>query len=186
MATIQTAAVSSIAFAALLVGHHLGDHPVQRNADVHAKAAPDDQQLADGKHPWTGWPACLRHVATYTLAQAAALAFVSLAAPLALTGVLAALAVSASTHAVIDRRWIVQAIIHAKQAEDWPDAPYQIDQALHRAVLLVAAVLAAAVDTTVHLAATTAASLALVVAALAIERLRARSAATRIGDPTRL
>lgn len=186
MATIEAAAVSAIVFAALLVGHHLGDHPIQRDADVHAKGMPDDQRLADGTHPWTGWPACLCHVTTYALTQAVALAFVSLAAPLKLTGVLAALVVSASTHAVIDRRWIVAAIVRAKQAQDWPQAAYQIDQALHRAVLLVAAVLAATVDTTVHVAATTVASLALVVAAMAIERVRARSAATRIGDPTRL
>ncbi len=42
--------------------------------------------------------------------------------------------------AVIDRRWMVQAIIRAKQGHDWPDGPYLIDQSLHHGVLLAAAV----------------------------------------------
>lgn len=186
MATMETAAVGSMAFAALLVGHHLGDHPIQRNADVQAKGTPDDQQLATGTHPWTGWPSCLRHVATYALTQAAALALVVTVVPLTWPGATAALATSASTHAVIDRRWIVRAIIRAKGADDWPQGPYQVDQALHYGMLLIAAILAATISDAAELAVVVAICAGLVVGALGAERRRARSAAARIGDPTRL
>jgi hypothetical protein len=187
MPTIETAAIAACVYAALTAGHHLGDHPVQPNSVAQAKGTPEDDRLAAGAHPWTGWGACARHVATYTLTQALALAVVRVVAPLTLAGVLAALAVSASTHAVIDRRWIVRAIIRVKQCQGcWPDGPYLIDQSLHHGVLLVAAVLGAAVTTAAGVAATTASSVGLVAGALAIERRRARSAPARIGDPFRL
>lgn len=115
MPTVETAATAACVFAALFAGHQLGDHPIQRKSAMLAKGTPDDARLADGAHPWTGWRACGQHVATYILTQAAALVPVSVVAPLTLTGGLAAMAVSASTHAVIDRRWIVHAIIRAKQ-----------------------------------------------------------------------
>ncbi len=185
MPSVDTAAIAACVFAALFAGHQLGDHPIQRKSAMLAKGTPDDTRLADGTHPWTGWRACGQHVATYTLTQAATLVLVSVVAPLTVTGGLAALAVSASTHAVIDRRWIVHAIIRAKQCQDWPEGPYLIDQSLHHGALLVAAVLAAAVTTASTLAIVAAACGALVAAALAIERRRARSAADRIGDPHR-
>jgi len=186
MPTTETAAVAASAFIGLWVGHQLGDHPIQRNADMQAKAAPDDFQIAAGTHPWSGWAACLRHVATYGLAQVATLALVSLVAPLTLVGALTALLISTSTHAVIDRRWIVRAILRAKQALDWPDGPYHVGEALHDAMLLVAAVLATIVTTAAELAVVSVAGLALIAGGLAIERVRARSAPTRMGDPTRL
>lgn len=58
--------------------------------------------------------------------QAVALLLVALVAPLTLHGAVAALAISGSTHAVIDRRWIVRAIIRAKGCHNWPEAPYLI------------------------------------------------------------
>jgi hypothetical protein len=133
MATVASAAASCGVFIALFVGHQIGDHPVQRNADMLAKAMPDDQRLAAGTPAWTGWSACLRHVATYTLAQAVALALTRLVVPFAVTGALGALMVSASTHAVIDRRWLVQIIIRIKRAEDWAQGRYLIDLLCTRA-----------------------------------------------------
>jgi hypothetical protein len=139
MATAGTAAVAAIAFVALYAGHQVGDHVVQTSRDANTKGAP----TAGDVHPWTGWAACLRHVGTYTLTQAVALALARLVAPLSLAGVLSALVVSAGTHAVIDRRWIVRLLVAAKGCQDWREAPYLIDQSLHVAALLVAAVLAA-------------------------------------------
>lgn len=186
MPTIETAAVAACAFAALFAGHHLGDHPIQPDAAAQHKGHPTDDQLAAGVHPWTGWLACARHVATYTLTQALALALISLVAPLTLAGAAAALAASASTHAVIDRRWIVRLLIQAKGCQDWREAPYLLDQSLHIGVLLVAAVLAGAVTTASGAMVVTTAGLALVCAGLATEQLRARRAAGRAGDPSRL
>lgn len=78
MSTIATAALTAVAYAALYTGHQLGDHPVQLHRDGQAKGIPADDRLAAGTHPWTGWTACIRHVATYTATQAAALLLVGL------------------------------------------------------------------------------------------------------------
>ncbi len=127
MPTVSDAAVTAVMFAALYAGHQLGDHVVQTNAVAMSKAAPAPDLVAAGVHPWHGWGACLRHVGTYTLVQAAAVAAIWVVAPLRPSGVLAGLAVSASTHAVIDRRWVVRLLIRAKGCQDWPQGPYLID-----------------------------------------------------------
>jgi|GEM_PF-882227 len=178
MSTVGTAAIAAAAFAALYAGHQIGDHAVQTNAAAAAKGAPTADLLAAGSHPWSGWSACLRHVGTYTLTQAIALAVVRMAAPLTLGGALAALAVSAGTHAVIDRRWLVRLLIQAKGCHQWREAPYLIDQSLHVGALLVAAVLAAVV-TGGGAAVAVAAAAALVGAALVAERRLAAHALTR-------
>ncbi|WP_345510733.1 DUF3307 domain-containing protein [Phytohabitans houttuyneae] len=166
MSTTAGAAVAAATFVALYAGHQVGDHVIQSHAQASAKGAP----TGAGAHPWTGWPACLRHVASYGLVQAAALGLVCLVAPLRWGGVVAALAVSTGTHAVIDRRWPVRLIIRAKGCQDWPEAPYLIDQSLHAGALLVAAVAAAAVTGPVTAAAVAAGAVGLVGAALAVER----------------
>ena len=117
---------------------------------------------------------------TYTATQALALVLIAVVAPLSIAGAAAALIVSASTHAVIDRRWIVRAILRANGSQDWREGPYLTGQALHQGVLLIAAVLAAAVTGLAGVAAVTAAAVTLVAGALAIERQRPRSAATPI------
>lgn len=186
MASAASAVVTACVFAALFAGHQIGDHVVASDTVMQAKAIPSNDRLAAGANPWTGWAACAYHVATYTATQAVAILLVSLAAPLRLAGVLAALVVSASTHAVIDRRWPVTLVIHAKKCTDWSNGPYLLDQALHYGALLAAAVLAAAVTSVPALAATTTAAAALVAVALALERWWARTAPQRTGDPNRL
>jgi uncharacterized protein DUF3307 len=176
MPTVETAAVAAIAYAALFAGHHLGDHPLQTRTAAAGKPAPGYAELAGGAHPWRGWAWCAQHVTVYTAVQAACLALVSLVAPLSLTGAIGALTVSAVTHAVIDRRWVVRWFLDAKRAHDWAEGPYLVDQSLHLAMLLVAAVVAAAVVTVVALLCVLAAGAALLVAALAIERHRVRLA----------
>lgn len=175
MGTATTAAVAAAVFVALYAGHQVGDHAVQSNAEAAAKGAPTGARLAAGSHPWQGWAACLRHVASYTATQAAALAVVAVVAPVTLSGAGAGLAISASTHAVVDRRWIVRLLIRAKRCQDWREAPYLLDQSLHAGALLVAAV-AAAVATGVGAAVVLGLSAGLVGAALAAERRIARHA----------
>src|SRR5690349_6317174 len=89
-----------------------------------------------------------------------------------LRGAIAALATSASTHAVIDRRWLVRLIIQVKGCEEWREGPYLLDQSLHAGALLVAAVLAAAVTSVGGAVVAVVAGLALVGAALFAEQRR--------------
>lgn len=83
-------------FAALYAAHQVADHHVQRDSDAQAKGLPGGE----------GRAACARHVASYTVTAAAALA-----ATAAVTGArprfgraVAGLALSAVSHYVIDRR----------------------------------------------------------------------------------
>ena len=186
MATTQTAAVMAAAFAALFVGHQVGDHVVQGNATAQAKATPSDDRLAAGAHPWIGWKACAWHSATTALTQAGAFAVAWLAAPLTATGVGTAILVSAVSHAVIDRRWIVQALIRAKRCQEWVEGPYLIDQSLHHSAHLVAAVMAAIVTTAAGAVVIGVATVAMIVTACGVERRRGRTAAGRTGNPYRL
>jgi hypothetical protein len=173
LATVESAAVAACAFIALYAGHQIGDHVIQPGTAVAHKGCPGDDRLAAGVRPSTGWAACARHVATYAAAQAAALLLIAVVAPLTLAGAAAAVTVSAATHAVIDRRWIVRAVIRAKRCESWAEGPYLIDQSLHVAALLVAAVVAGAVATAAAAVAVAAAAAVLVVVAVAVEWARA-------------
>lgn len=178
--TTATAAITAVVFAGLLVGHMLGDHPVQSDNDAAGKGRPTDDQLAAGAHPFRGWAHCLRHCVSYVSCQAAALLLLALVAPLSFPGFAAALVVSGATHAVIDRRWIVRRILAAKGGcPHWPLAAYWIDQSLHYAALLLAAVAAARATTGWSAAVVAAAALALIPVALAVEHRQARLAATR-------
>jgi hypothetical protein len=78
--------------------------------------------------------------------------------------------VSASTHAVIDRRWLVRRLIEAKRCHGWKEAPYLLDQSIHIGVLLIAAVTAAAVRGTGGLALVIFGSAGVVAFALEAER----------------
>jgi hypothetical protein len=166
----------AVLFVALYAGHQLGDHVVQSNASAMAKGAPTAELIAAGVHPWHGWAACLRHVRSYVAVQAVALFLV---APLDWYGITAALVVSGSTHAVIDRRWLVRLVIRAKGCQGWAEGPYLIDQSLHTGALLVAAVVGAAVTGTGGVVAVMASAAALVGAALVAEKRRLPAAQYR-------
>lgn len=173
MPTATTAAVAACAFIALLAAHYPADHIVQTPGDAAHKGAPDRSQLAAGVHPWTGWAACARHVATYTGTQAGVLFLATFVAPITTPGALAALAVSASSHAVIDRRWLVRAIVDARGCHNWREAPYLIDQSLHIFAMAIAAGLAAVVTGPACAVLVGVASAALVAAGMAAERVHA-------------
>lgn len=175
-----TAAVTAAVYVGLLAGHHLGDYPIQRDSDAQSKGMPADELLATGT-PWhTGWASIARHVLSYMACQAVALGLISTVVPLTLTGVWTALVVSGATHAVIDRRWLVAAIIRAKGGrQDWPGAAACIDQALHHFMILVAAVCAARITTVTSAVYVTALGAALIGWAMGWERRHARRVQAR-------
>ncbi|WBB94122.1 DUF3307 domain-containing protein [Verrucosispora sp. WMMC514] len=139
--------VIAAVFAALYVGHMVGDHWVQSQHQADRKGLPG----------WPGRIACAAHVATYTATQAVALVALHLAAgwwpnP----GQLAAgLAVSAVTHYIADRRtplrWIADRLGSGRfyrlgaprpGRDDNPSlgtGAYALDQSWHIGWLYVAA-----------------------------------------------
>lgn len=138
----------SAAYAALTAAHEVADHIVQVDRDAVAK----------GRHGVEGKVACLRHVTSYTLTQALALAAADRGLGLRLNWRYAAagLLVSAATHYVADRsggRWaedpakqpttrMVRAA-HRAGKGGWltrdPQAGYRIDQAWHKGWITIAA-----------------------------------------------
>lgn len=104
----------------LLIGHLLGDWLVQTDAQARRKAH--------------RWGAMAGHILTYHLTLAAALAPVWRTVPALVT-----LAVSAVTHAFIDRRWPVQRLLRATGSPLFADQQWGVlcaDQALHLSILL--------------------------------------------------
>jgi hypothetical protein len=174
MSVIGTALAFLGCLAALGVAHLPGDIAVQSNADATGKAFPSNDRLAAGVHPWTGWARCLRHTLSYLACQAIALALVLAVVPIPLAGVVAALAVSGTTHAVIDRRWLVQRIVTAKGGGAWRESHFWVDQALHWACMFIAAVIAARTVTVGKAAMVAGAGLLLIGYALHVEHRHAR------------
>lgn len=148
---IARAARFASTFAALFAGHQLGDYWIQT------------QPQADGKgcHSPEGRRACAGHVATYTATTAAAVALVD-----RFTGATprpgrfaAAMAFSALTHYVIDRRTPLRRLAEATGSgrfyqlgaprDGHDDNPtlgtgaHALDQAAHIACLAVTAAIAA-------------------------------------------
>lgn len=147
-------------YAVLMAAHDLSDHVIQTDAQATNKARAMRQM-------WM--PAMAGHVGSYTAVQVLALGALR-----ALAGVrpswrrtLAAVAFSAGTHALLDRRWPVIAVLRATGSQNFAkpvvrttgdvrgvagapaivDAvgplplhgPYLADQALHHAALAIAA-----------------------------------------------
>lgn len=146
----STAARFAAAYAALTAAHEVGDYIVQRNEDA----------IHKGKPGSAGRAACTRHVASYTLTQAAALAAANQALGLRLTWSRAAagLALSAVTHYAADRcngHWtnttdqapaLVRAAHHIGKT-GWLTNDHRagalLDQAWHKGWIALAAAVAA-------------------------------------------
>ncbi len=185
--TLTTAAVTACVSVALIAGHMLGDHPVQSDTDAAGKGHPTDDLLAAGAHPWTGWIHCLRHCLSYLACQGVALLLIGLVAPLSFPGFLAALVISGSTHAVIDRRWIVRKVLAAKGGcPGWRDAAYWTDQSIHYFAMYLAAIAAAVITTTTGVAVVAMLGASLIVGCLIAEHLRGIALATRPAPTDRL
>lgn len=136
----MSAATLAAAYAGLHAGHDVGDHVAQTDKQAAGKATKGVE----------GWRALAGHVASYTACQAVGLALTAAAgARYRPSRVALGLAFSAGTHAFIDRRWPVTALLKATGSPEFarPDrwrevglhGPYLADQALHTGCLLVAA-----------------------------------------------
>jgi len=127
--------------ACLYAGHDVGDHIVQTDHQAAAKAGPGV----------AGWRAMAGHLAGYHAVQLGALLAADRVLGLGLRPgrVAAALAFSAGTHGLLDRRWPVRWVLRRTGAAGFADAQtplnglYLADQALHRGCLWAAALLAA-------------------------------------------
>ncbi len=132
--------------AAASVGHLIGDYGAQTDTQATAKAAPGYNPPGAPAGRWRGWLANQAHCATYHAALVA-----TVAAACAATGVrvrpgraAAAVGISWGTHALIDRRWPVEAFMRATgSGPHYPAGAPEVDQMLHRASLLAAALVAA-------------------------------------------
>jgi hypothetical protein len=156
MTTIDTLATFSATGFVLLVAHNLADH-VTGQCDWQAanKAAPKPEEIAAGANPHRGWLADLAHVAQYhtTVLVLGFLAWLVLPLHWSVFGVVTALAWSAGTHALLDRRWPVRWLLHHTGSPEFArlnagglNGMYAADQALHWFALLVAAVLLAVIQ----------------------------------------
>lgn len=185
-ASLSTALAFVGVLAGLGLGHLPGDILLQTNTDATGKSYPSSDRLAAGVHPWTGWPQCLSHTLSYLGCQAVTILLVWQVIPLPLPGILAALAISGSTHAVIDRRWLVQRILAAKGCTGWRDAALWTDQALHWTAIGLAAVVAARTTTVTTAAVVAGAGLLFIGYALHVEHRHARGVAAGPAPTDRL
>ena len=135
------ALVFAVVLPTLLVAHNVADHVVQTDHQAGHKAAATVQ----------GWRALGGHVGSYSAVSATALAAVTAVTGVrpGWRGVAGGLVFSAVTHAVLDRRWPVTAILRAARAPGFAamtsplHGPYLADQALHHGCLLISALLIA-------------------------------------------
>jgi hypothetical protein len=122
--------MAAIVFLVLLAGHLLGDWVAQT-----------DWQAANKTRSWA---ALATHVASYHLIVGLLLLIPVLRDGWPAGKALAVLTVSASTHAVIDRRWPVRALLRAAGSPGFATVEWgviAVDQALHLFILAMLALL---------------------------------------------
>ena len=138
---VARAATFAVVLLVLYVGHQLGDHVAQTDRQAEGKAGP-------GRG---GWTAMAGHLAGYHLTVTVLLVATTalLGLPLSPWGIAAGLAFSAGTHAILDRRWPVRAILRRLGSPQFAESTgpvcglYAADQALHQLSLLGSALLIA-------------------------------------------
>jgi Protein of unknown function (DUF3307) len=122
--------MSAIVFLVLLTGHLLGDWVAQ-----------DDWAATNKTHSWAALGA---HVARYHLIMGLLLLLPILRDGWPAGNALVVLTVSAATHAFIDRRWPVRALMRAVGSPGFATVEWGViaaDQALHLSILAMLAVL---------------------------------------------
>lgn len=128
-------------YALLHAAHQAGDFLVQTDAQARRKPCATDRTVECTETD--SWGALAGHIVSYHLAQAAALAagnhFLGLGLPS--RRIAAGIAVSALTHAVIDRRWPVRLWMDNTGSTAFRRAggAPQVDQAMHHLALAAAA-----------------------------------------------
>jgi Protein of unknown function (DUF3307) len=122
--------MTATVFLVLLAGHLLGDWIAQADWQATTKTR--------------SWAALAAHVASYHLLMGLLLLIPILRDGWPAPKALAALAVSAVTHGVIDRRWPVRALMRAAGSPGFATVEWgviAVDQALHLFILAMLAVL---------------------------------------------
>ena len=122
--------MTATVFLVLLAGHLLGDWVAQTDWQATTKTR--------------SWAALTAHVASYHLLMGLLLLIPILRDGWPAGKALAALAASAITHAVIDRRWPVRALMRAAGSPGFATIEWgviAVDQALHLFILAMLAVL---------------------------------------------
>jgi hypothetical protein len=122
--------MSAIVFLVLLTGHLLGDWVAQ-----------DDWAATNKTHSWAALSA---HIARYHLIMGLLLLLPILRDSWPAGNAVVVLTVSAATHALIDRRWPVRALMHAVGSPGFATVEWGViaaDQALHLSILAMLAVL---------------------------------------------
>jgi hypothetical protein len=122
--------MTATVFLVLLAGHLLGDWIAQSDWQATTKTR--------------SWAALAAHVATYHLVMGALLLLPILRDGWPPWKALVTLLVSAATHAVIDRRWPVRALLTASASPGFATLEWgviAVDQALHLTILALLAVL---------------------------------------------
>lgn len=127
-------------FAALgftaLVAHNLADHVLGQS----------DKQAANKAKPGReGWKHIFGHVFDYHLVLAGMwlLSILAFSIDISVLGFICAIAFSAITHAILDRRWSVRWILektgspYFAEMQSPINGPYQADQALHEFALWI-------------------------------------------------
>jgi Protein of unknown function (DUF3307) len=122
--------MTATVFLVLLAGHLLGDWVAQTDWQATTKTR--------------SWAALTAHVASYHLLMGLLLLIPILRDGWSAGNALAALATSAVTHGVIDRRWPVRALMRASGSPGFATVEWgviAVDQALHLFILAMVAVL---------------------------------------------
>jgi hypothetical protein len=122
--------MSAIVFLVLLTGHLLGDWVAQ-----------DDWAATNKTHSWAALGA---HVARYHLIMGLLLLLPILRDGWPAGNAVVVLIVSAATHAFIDRRWPVRALMRAVGSPGFATVEWGViaaDQALHLSILAMLAIL---------------------------------------------
>jgi hypothetical protein len=122
--------MTATVFLVLLAGHLLGDWVAQSDWQARTKTR--------------SWAALAAHVTTYHLVMGALLLLPILRDGWPARKALLALLVSAATHALIDRRWPVRALLAASASPGFATLEWgviAVDQALHLTILALLAVL---------------------------------------------
>ena len=140
-ATLTRGAVFVVALVVLLVAHQIGDHVVQTDHQAAGKAGTGTAAAR----------AMAGHLIGYHAVAAALVVgtFALLGLPLTVAGIVAGLGFSALTHAVLDRRVAVRALLRSLGSPRFAETTtpvcglYAADQALHHLALLISALLIA-------------------------------------------
>ncbi len=132
--------------ATLTAAHHVGDFMAQTDHQAACKPAAEDRTVVCSESE--SWRSLASHVASYHAVQVAGLLVANRALGLKLrpSRVLAGVALSAVTHAVIDRRWLVRLWMDNTGSRDFrvkAGGAMHVDQTMHHASLWAAALVIA-------------------------------------------